>query len=195
MSRALIVDDTQLGQHALTAELRGAGFEVYAAGDGYEALAAFPQVEPSVLVVDFQLPGIDGIELIERVRAFSFVPAILITAYGSPSLIERALEAQAQLVLDFNDDLDSVGPQAMELVRKQAATHSVAMAANPTLLRRRRDVLKKAELEKALLDTHGNISEAARRVGMSRGSLRYQMKRLRLWALSEESSPDEPSDA
>jgi len=180
MSRALLVDDTQLGQRALEEELRGAGFEVYAAGDGYEALATFPRVEPSVVVVDFQLPGMDGIELVERVRSFSDVPVILITAYGSDALTQRAERARAQYVLDFNSDLGSVGRRALELVRERAARAPDVIPVEPDRLRRRRDTLQRAELEKALIDCHGNVSEAARQLDMSRGSLRYQMKRLGL---------------
>jgi len=181
MSRALIVDDTPLGRHALTEEMRAAGFDVHESADAYEALALIPELEPSVLIVDFQLPGIDGIALIERIRTFSEVPAILITAYGSPSLTERGKKAGVQAILDFNRDLASVGPRAMDLVRASAEQGPTAIAANPKLLRRRRDALKRAELEKVLLETHGNISEAARRINMSRGSLRYQMRRLGLW--------------
>lgn len=188
MSRALIVDDTPLGRHALAEEMRSAGFDVHESSDAYEALALIPELEPSVLIVDFQLPGIDGIALVERIRTFSEVPAILITAYGSPSLTERGRKAGIQLILDFNRDLASVGPEAMDLVRRSAEQSPAAIASNPTLLRRRRDVLKRAELEKVLLETHGNISEAARRINSSRGSLRYQMRRLGLWTSSESDS-------
>ena len=48
MSRALVVDDTQLGRHALSEKLKSAGFEVHAFGDAYDAIAAVPSVEPSV---------------------------------------------------------------------------------------------------------------------------------------------------
>lgn len=181
MSRALIIDDTELGQHALSEELRGVGFDVYSMSEAYAAMAAFPEVEPSVVVVDFQLPGLDGIEFIERIRSFSEVPAILITAYGSPGLTERALAAGAHKVLDFNTDLELVGKEAKELVRAQAEHDALHLSASPARLRKRKDVLRRAELEKALLESHGNVSEAARIAGMSRGALRYQMKRLGLW--------------
>ena len=181
MSRALVVDDTQLGRHALSEELKSAGFEVHAFGDAYDAIAAVPSVEPSIAVIDFQLPGIDGIELTERIRSFSDVPIILITAYGSPSLLERSERAGAQVMLDFNRDLARTGELALELVRARAASGALPIAAQPEMLRRRKDVLLRASLEKALLETHGNVSEAARRTGISRGSVRYQIKRLGLW--------------
>lgn len=185
MSRALIVDDTPLGRHALGAELRAAGFEVHESSDAYAALNLIPELEPSVLVVDFQLPVLDGIALIERVRSFSEVPAILITAYGSVSLSERGHRAGIRDILDFNRDLATVGHRALELVRAHSAQAPAAIASSPAMLRRRRDVLKRAELEKVLIETHGNISEAARRIKTSRGSLRYQMRRLGVWV-----SPD-----
>lgn len=185
MSRALIVDDTPLGRHALGAELRAAGFEVHESSDAYAALNLIPELEPSVLVVDFQLPVLDGIALIERVRSFSEVPAILITAYGSVSLSERGHRAGIRDILDFNRDLATVGHRALELVRPHSAQAPAAIASSPAMLRRRRDVLKRAELEKVLIETHGNISEAARRIKTSRGSLRYQMRRLGVWV-----SPD-----
>ena len=91
VSRALIVDDKKLGRRAMSNELVDAGFDVMLAIDGYEALRKFRVAEPSVVVSDFQMPEMDGIELLRRVRQFSNVPFILITAYGSVQLRERAI--------------------------------------------------------------------------------------------------------
>ena len=180
MSRALVVDDKQLGRQALADELQAAGFEVHEAADAYAALDAYATVEPSVVVTDFQLPGLDGIALIEQIRLFSPVPAILITAYGSPPLTKRALEGGAHHVLDFNADLTRVGDLALDLVRQHAATGDSDRAVSTTREKRRRDVVQRAQLERLLRDCDGNVSEAARRANMSRGSLRYQLKRLRV---------------
>ena len=175
MSRALVVDDKESGRRSLRAELIDAGFDVTVAGSAHEALEAFATLDPSIIITDFQMPDIDGLEFLRRVRNFSEVPIVVITAYDSPDLRSRSLETGATLVLNFNLDLASLGPLAQDLVRKASAS---SRQLSRKSIRRREQILRQAQVERVYLDCNGNVSEASRRLNSSRGSVRYQLKKL-----------------
>jgi DNA-binding response OmpR family regulator len=62
--------------------LRAAGHDVTEADDGEAALAAVRDQEPSLVVLDLMLPGVDGLEVCRRLRNGSDVPVIMLTALG-----------------------------------------------------------------------------------------------------------------
>ena len=89
--RVLIVDDEEIIASTLQEFLSGEGYEVAVAGDGPSALETLERFEPDVALCDIQLPGIDGLELLERlllVRPELLV--LIITAYAT---VETAVAA------------------------------------------------------------------------------------------------------
>lgn len=89
--RVLVVDDEEVIAATLGEFLRGEGFEVALAGDARAALAAVETFEPDVALCDVQLPGPDGLELLDRllgVRPDTLV--LMITAYAT---VETAVSA------------------------------------------------------------------------------------------------------
>ena len=89
----LLVEDDQAVVNALTFSLELEGFDVRAYSDGETLLASTPLPTRGCLVLDYNLPGMDGLDLLERLRAAEVnLPAILITT--NP---RRALRAQAAL--------------------------------------------------------------------------------------------------
>ncbi len=84
--RVLLVDDDAASRRLLGASLRHAGFELSAAIDGAEALAAIEISPPDVLVLDFEMPGLDGAEVCRRLRAsdrtaLNQLPVIMLTGH------------------------------------------------------------------------------------------------------------------
>ena len=82
----LLVDDDAASLRLLNASLRGAGFVVSAATGGTEALAAIESSPPDVIVLDFEMPGLDGAELCRRLRtsertALNQLPVIMLTGH------------------------------------------------------------------------------------------------------------------
>lgn len=175
MSRVLVVDDRESGRRSLTRELEDFGFEVRAAASAHEALESLAVFDPGIIVTDFQMPAIDGLELLRRVRTFSDAPIIVISAYNSPGLRRRCIEMGATSVLDFNEDLALVAPLAWELVRKSAESSHPATRES---VRTRKQTIRQAETERVYLECDGNVSEASRRLHKSRGSVRYQLRKL-----------------
>ncbi len=80
MTRVLIVDDEPNLRHTLGYSLRQQGYEVLTAGDGEHALAMFKSARPDVVILDVMLPGMDGIEVCQRIRRDSDVPILMLTA-------------------------------------------------------------------------------------------------------------------
>src|SRR5438477_11064623 len=91
VARILVVDDEQLVRETLAEYLSGEGFGVRACGSGEEALALAAGEFFDVALCDVQLPGIDGIELLDGLlKANPRTAVLLITAYGT---VENAVEA------------------------------------------------------------------------------------------------------
>ena len=83
MKRILVVDDEEDIRLLYQEELREAGYQVTVAADGHEALRMVQQGRPDLMVVDIKMPGMDGVELLRRVREiYRDLPIIICTAYG-----------------------------------------------------------------------------------------------------------------
>ncbi|MGE4071313.1 MAG: response regulator [Lysobacterales bacterium] len=97
--RIALVDDQALVLKGLSALLNGlAGIEIaLEASDGEQLLSALPQRPVDVIVSDIRMPGVGGIELIERLReAGNATPVILLTTFDDSELMLAAVEAGAQ---------------------------------------------------------------------------------------------------
>ena len=98
MIRVLIVEDNVWMRVGLAAILRNASGMLVAgeAQSGEEALQRFAETQPSIVIVDLHLPGIDGVETIKRIRSCSPGARVLaITALSGDDKICQALEAGA----------------------------------------------------------------------------------------------------
>jgi two-component system alkaline phosphatase synthesis response regulator PhoP len=80
MSKILVIDDEPSIVNLVTAYLKPEGYEVYTATDGPSGLKAAKAFKPDLIVLDLMLPGLDGIELLSRLRRESDVYVILLTA-------------------------------------------------------------------------------------------------------------------
>jgi DNA-binding NtrC family response regulator len=98
-SRILIVDDEANARAALAELLRDEGFSVETAADGFKALPKLEQFEPALLLTDLRMPGMDGIELMQKARvADPQIATVVMTAHGA---IETAVDAMRQGAADY----------------------------------------------------------------------------------------------
>ena len=90
----LVVDDSAMDRRLAGAIIQKAeGWKPVFAGNGVEALDLIPRVSPDVVLTDMLMPQMDGLELVEAVRAkYPLTPVILMTAHGSEDLAIRALQ-------------------------------------------------------------------------------------------------------
>ncbi len=80
MAKILIVDDEPSITNLVTAYLKPEGYQVYTAADGPSGLKAARAFKPDLVILDVMLPGMDGLELLTRLRRESQVYVILLTA-------------------------------------------------------------------------------------------------------------------
>jgi DNA-binding response OmpR family regulator len=93
--RVLVADDDPLIQRLVRTHLDRAGFRVLTAADGEEALDLAAAEQPDLIVLDLMLPGIDGFEVCKRIREFSLVPVVMLTARGEQADKLKGFEAGA----------------------------------------------------------------------------------------------------
>jgi len=91
-ARILIVDDEPAVREALRALVGGWGFEVHTAGSGLEALDAVARERPDLVLLDLAMPRMDCIEVCRRVRDWSRVPILVVSARGDDAHKVAALE-------------------------------------------------------------------------------------------------------
>jgi two-component system, OmpR family, response regulator ResD len=78
----LVVDDEPTITEVVSRYLQRAGYQTRAAGDGPEALALAVESRPDLVVLDLMLPGMDGLEVMRKLREQGRLPVILLTAKG-----------------------------------------------------------------------------------------------------------------
>ncbi len=98
VARILLAEDNETNRVILSDYLIAHGYELRVAHTGYEALALVTEWHPDLIIMDIQIPGIDGLEVIKRLRAdqrFAQTPIIAVTALAMPGDRERCLVAGA----------------------------------------------------------------------------------------------------
>ena len=128
-ARVLVCDDEPQIVRALRVVLREAGFQVIAASDGEEALDHAAVQPPDAAIIDLVLPDIDGVEVCRRLREWTSMPIIVLSAVGDEVEKVRALEAGA-------DDYVTKPFGSRELVARLQATmrRAGAVADEPVLV-------------------------------------------------------------
>ncbi len=94
----LVVDDDALNRRLLTATLAREGLRTTSATDGAEALTAIREDPPDVILLDIEMPGIDGFEVLERIKgdeAVRHLPVIMISGLDDTESVVRCLEIGA----------------------------------------------------------------------------------------------------
>jgi len=198
MGRALVADDLPGAREIIGDQLCGVGFTVVYAKDGLDAFDLFVREAPGLIVTDWQMPRLNGVGLVRRIREISDVPVVMLTAFGSIRDCEEAMRVGVDRYLQSGRDLQRVGEVARELMRDRIAKAKRGGIANtpsaPELGAGRfsrggalwtaaearslaQQELRK-ELQKQLFECRGNVSEMARRMGKDRSTIRYHLRRF-----------------
>ena len=95
-TRILAVDDQEDNRQILRDRLTAAGYEITEAVDGEEAVKIAEAMVPDLILMDIQLPGIDGYEATRRIKSnplLKAIPVIAVTSYALSGDDEKAFEA------------------------------------------------------------------------------------------------------
>ncbi|HHE39440.1 MAG TPA: sigma-54-dependent Fis family transcriptional regulator, partial [Candidatus Cloacimonetes bacterium] len=96
MGKILIVDDNKDMQFLLSNILREEGYEIFSAGNGNRAIEIVKRNEPDLVLLDIRLPGMDGLQILEKVRKIDKdIIVIMITAFGDVKSAVQAMKLGA----------------------------------------------------------------------------------------------------
>jgi DNA-binding NtrC family response regulator len=125
-AKILVVDDEAAARTALADLLKAEGYSVETAGDGFKALGRISTFEPDLVLTDFNMPGMDGVELMTKLKEQNAeLPVVLMTAFGA---VETAVSAMRNGAADYllkplnMDELLIVLERALERVRLRRET-------------------------------------------------------------------------
>ena len=173
MAKILVVDDEPSITKLVSAYLKPEGHEVYTAADGNAGLKAARAFKPDLLILDVMLPGLDGIELLSRLRRESDVYVIMLTArteetdkivglsvgaddYVTKPFSPRELVARVKAALRRIETGAAYGLERSVLsfkhVRIDVGARKVSLDENPIEL-----TAIEFDLLKALAENHGRV--------------------------------------
>jgi two-component system response regulator HydG len=166
--RVLVVDDEASARDALSKLLTLEGYDVATAVDGAAALEAVAEGAPEIVVTDLQMPGIDGLQLLAKMRADNpHIPVIVVTASGDVTAAVRAMRAGAEDYLTKPIDFDAL----LIVVQRALARHALQVETE-NLRRQLRD--RDGDGLRGLIGTSSamqSVYRTARQVAASRATV------------------------
>jgi AmiR/NasT family two-component response regulator len=186
-TRVLIAEDEALIRLDLKEMLEEEGYVVVAeVGDGQAAVDQAQQLRPDLVILDVQMPVLDGIAAAEQIAGARIAPVIVLTAFSQRELVERARDAgaMAYLVKPFNKN--DLVPAIEVAVGRFAEMH--ALDAEVSDLKERLETRKVVEQAKGRLMAERGITEAEAFRWIQRTAMneRTSMKALAMAVLATE---------
>jgi DNA-binding response OmpR family regulator len=117
----MIVDDDTLIRRAITIFLSNRGYEVIGAVNGNDCLAQLSSKMPDLILLDVMMPGMDGRETCRRIREFSEVPIILLTARAQEGDRSQGIAAGANGYITKPVSLKEVEARVRALLQSPAS--------------------------------------------------------------------------
>jgi len=158
-AKILVVDDERNIRASLKLILEGESFQVREAGSGEDALALLARETPEAVFLDVKLPGIDGIEVLSRVRGQSpDLPVIMISGHAT---VERAVEATRLGAFDF---VEKPFSRDRIVLLARNATESARLRRENRELKGQDEILGESEAISAVRETIDKVAATDARV-------------------------------
>ena len=158
--RILVADDEPKIRMFVRANLEARGYEVYLAQDGIEAIEIAERVLPDVIVIDVNMPRMDGIEACRRIREWADMPIIILSVRGDEKDKVRALDEGADDYVTKPFGIEELLARIRVALRRSAGTTIAAPVFNAgdlevdlskRVVKRRAQIVKLTQTEYALL--------------------------------------------
>jgi two-component system KDP operon response regulator KdpE len=125
-ARILVVDDEAPIRRWLKVNLETRGYAVDTAETGEQAIMAFENQRPDLLILDLLMPGMGGIDVVRKLRAVSTLPIIVLSAIGEEAQKVRALEIGADDYMTKPFGMQELFARIRSLLRRAAGATSAA---------------------------------------------------------------------
>ncbi len=169
----LLVDDDDTFRIRLARAFEDRGFDVRTAANYDEAIVAATQDSPEHAVLDLKMPGKSGLELLKALLEIDQTTRVLLlTGYGSIATAVDAMRLGAVNYLAKPADVEEILAGLRKLQGEESAAISDEEIQAPSLAR-----VEWEHINRVLSDCDGNISKAARRLGIHRRSLQRKLAR------------------
>ncbi|WP_417512186.1 response regulator [Microbacterium sp.] len=172
MIRVLLADDEAMIRSALAALLRlEDDIDVVAeCADGLQAVALAEKLQPDICLLDLEMPGLDGVEVAERLRRTSTARCVVVTRHARPGVLRRALASGVAGFLPKSRGADEVA----EVIRRVAAgTRYVDPEVAADALSDERSPLTERELDVLRAGRRGETTgQIARALSLAPGTVR-----------------------
>ena len=149
-SSILLIDDDPVVRSLASGILKKKGYEVFVAKTGEEGMRLVEERQPDLVITDFQMPGLSGIEVVEAIKSVDpHIPTILLTAHGDTTLTIESIQAGAfdfiekpinprELIETVKNGLDTVAAsrKARELVpesNKGKSDYNIMVGKTPAM--------------------------------------------------------------
>lgn len=173
---ALLIDDNDVFRIRLCRALADRGWRAEGAADGDSALALAETLSPDLALVDLRLPGMGGLDIVRSLRQLDdSIRIIVLTGYGSIATALTATRLGADHYMSKPADADEIVAAYERL--ESGSEPSGAMAEDSSIV----PSLARVEWEhihRVLDGVEGNISQAARLLGLHRRSLQRKLSKL-----------------
>ncbi len=158
-TRVLIAEDEALIRLDLKEMLEEEGYSVVAeVGDGQQAVDQAKALEPDLVILDIQMPVLDGLSAAEQIAGARIAPVIVLTAFSQRELVERARDAGAMAYLVKPFSKNDLVP-AIEVARARF-TEMSALDSEVKTLEERLETRKVVEKAKGVLMSEQGMTEA-----------------------------------
>lgn len=123
MSGKILIVDDQFGIRILLNEvLHKAGYKTFQAANGIQALEILNNDSPDLVLLDMKIPGMDGIEILKRMKAVNpDIRVIIMTAYGELDMIQEAKDLGAMTHFAKPFDIDDIRNAVREYLPIQSS--------------------------------------------------------------------------
>ena len=116
----LVVDDSPLARRVVSLSLRRAGYRVLEAADGEEALERYAECAAQVVITDISMPRLDGLQLLQRLRANELAPEVILLTASRAGDAEAAIQALRLGAHDYLAKEEAVGETLVLAVQRAA---------------------------------------------------------------------------
>ena len=170
----LLVDDDEVFRGRLGRAMAGRGWDVIAAEDGETATRLAQANSPDLAVVDLRLPGIGGLDIVRELRQLDETTCIImLTGYGSIATALTATKLGADHYLSKPADADQILGAYQRITGSAETPETEPPAIDvPSLAR-----VEWEHIQRVLGDCDGNITQAAKLLGLHRRSLQRKLSK------------------